>query len=328
MIHLCTITTPLDGPSATLCPQCSRILPDAMFRRLLTPAQAAARGFRPIRETPEQAQQRAEEACLRRPRKPVWQGAQRVYATWRLCRDCDPPPKRKTLKTMTSRELYEQALDNPELLRTVDVHLKAARQREKRARSESAYKRWEREWRERWHFARQKLRVELRTTTDRLHYLKKNPPRFGYEEGLHFFDTYRAILRDLIGWFSAQAGNRQGRGQMRMAAEAEGVRPWQGGRGRPPKARAGGDRTQVMDRHSTWGDYLSPAQDSALRQAWAALPPQFLRSRVPHVLLITSDDDRLCLAGYGHDEDSGTEQEAQARRDMVRPTSVNHGEDE
>lgn len=311
MTYLCTITTPIDGPSATLCPQCKRILPDAEFKRLLTPAQARARGFTLPGE--------------------------RVYATWSKCKDCDPPPQRKSLRTMTSHQIYQAIMNDEVRISVAEAYMEKARKRENEARAKGPMQRWAQEWANRWHFAREKLRAELRATTLRLQYLNRNPPAQpeAAEMATALLEMYRPLLRHLIEWTSVQAKNRAGREYLRraqMAADrAQGNysstfarRP-----GRPAKTINPDHRTMIMDKHSEWADYASRREVDALRQAWAALArsyPDLLRTRLPVPLLLTQDEERRCLHGFvpaqtTSEDDRARMQAALGLAPVVRPTA-------
>lgn len=279
MIHLCTITEPLEGESGTYCPTCCRILPDAHFKRLLTPAQARARGF--TRE------------------------GERVYERWRECKACSPPPRRKTAKTMTSHQIMREVAKGNLRAAQANYAVELARKRENEARRQGVLRRWDAWWAARWDYARDRLRRELETTTQRIFYARDNPPLDDPAcEVEAFLREYRQTVRALISWCTDMRRLRAlGRAHARAAEASERLDTGWGERrrGRPPKTKPTGDRRYVMDQHSQWADYIRAQDLNALRERYLALPtkPRAYRlSNPPLLLLSSSDADVHCLHGY------------------------------
>lgn len=283
MIYLCTITEPVEGKSGTYCPTCKRILPDAHFKRLLTPAQARARGF---------------------PRE-----GERVYEHWKQCRKCAPSAKRTPVRFMKPKALIKAVEQGVARVPDLPSALVLAQQREDarilKAKREGVLRRWDTWWAARWDYARDRLRKELEKTTQRIYYSRDTP----HEDDPHrlvvtFLLKYRQELRSLISWFTRMRGMRAlGRAHARAVEASEAIDTGWGERrrGRPPKTKPTGDRQYVMDQHSQWADYIRVQTLHALREEFLSLPTQARIYRLgnpPLLLLSDNPTQTQCLHGY------------------------------
>lgn len=245
-----------------------------------------------------------------------------VYATWRECRECDPPPRRQTLKTMTSAQIHKAIMDGDVRAPVALPYVEQARLRENAGRRMGVLRRWDNEWAQRWHFARAKLRTELRAVTERQHYAHKNPPRVGYEESVALFNYYRSVLRRIIQWMTEQAKNRAGRAHLQRMKQVDqrSADPWAPRpRGRRPRLLDTGRLDLVMDERSVWRHYLIDDEEERLVALWKALPVDIVRRRLPGLLLLATDDTVYCMRGF---EAQQADQDAEDRRAVLAGNSV------
>lgn len=283
MTYLCTITEPVEGKSGTYCPTCKRILPDTMFKRLLTPAQARARGF--TRE------------------------GERVYERWKQCKKCAPSARHTPVRYMKPQALLKAAERGTARIPDLPSALVLAQQREyariSKASRDAVLRRWDAWWAARWDYARGRLRKELEVTTQRIYYSRDNPHREDPQGQIEaFLREYRQLVRGLIAWCTHMRRKRAiGRAHARAVEASEGLKATSVARrrGRPPKLKPAGDRQYVIDEHSQWADYIRVQELHALREKYLRLPTQartYRLSNPPLLLLSDSTTQTQCLHGY------------------------------
>ncbi len=248
-----------------------------------------------------------------------------VYATWRECKQCSPPAKRKTPKTMTSFAISRAIIRGDVRAAVGGPAFEQAKKRENDARRSAVLRRWDAWWAARWDHARSRMRKELDATTQRIYYARDNPHREDPGGAVHaFLLEYREQVRALISWCTDMRRLRTlGR---EHARRLEGAVPVDGPprRGRPAKQRPHGDRKYVMDARSQWSDFIRHQDLQHLRDVYTALPTQVRVQRLgspPLILFEQSPDVAQCLHGYAELEDRDAQQQRVAALTPTPPAS-------